>query len=129
MQGFLLRAKADRDQIRQNTPVPAREKLTIEAFRGLGRALAIDPRNSTVRSEQRRMLSELDRIVAIHLLAAEGGIEKGQFGEAGKELALLEDLNRRLGHGYDRELEALGYDLNYRWARAQRGGGLLRRRP
>jgi len=118
VQGFLQRSKAGRAQIRQDTPAPAREKLTIEAFGAISKALAIDPQNSTVRSEEKSMRSELERILASHRAAAEGKIEKGRFGEAEKDLALMGDLNRRLSHSHDREVESLTYNLNYRWARA-----------
>ncbi len=118
VQGFLQRSKAGKDQIRQDTPAPAREKLTIEAFRNLNRAMAIDPQNSAVRSEEKLMRSELDRIFASHQEAAEHKVEKAQFGEAEKDLTLMRELSRRLSHSYDREVESLAYNLNYHWARA-----------
>jgi hypothetical protein len=118
VEALLQRSKASKDQLREDTPIPAREKLTIESFRLIGRALAIDPANTSARSEERAMRSELSRVFESHRKAAEQNIEKAQFAEAGKELALLEELNRSLGHPFDREVESLGYGLNYRWARA-----------
>jgi hypothetical protein len=118
VQGLLQRSKTSQELIHKDTPDPAREKLTIEAFGSVSRALAIDPQNAAVRSEEKLLRSELDRIFAGHQEAAEREVEKGRFREAEKDLALLAELNRRLSHSRDREVESLAYDLNYRWARA-----------
>jgi hypothetical protein len=104
--------------IEVDTPAPAREKLTIEAFRSVSRALTLDPQNSTARSQEQDMRSELGRIFESRRKTAEQKVEKGQFGEAGRDLALLEELNRSMDHPFDREVESLSYSLSYRWARA-----------
>jgi hypothetical protein len=114
----LQRSKTTLALIEVDTPVPAREKLTIEAFRSVSRVLALDPKNSTARSRGEDMRSELGRIFESRRKKAEQKVEQGQFGEAGKDLAVLEELNRSMGHPYDRQVESLGYSLSYRWARA-----------
>jgi tetratricopeptide (TPR) repeat protein len=118
VKALLLRGKNTLALIEVDTPDPAREKLTIEAFRSVSRALALEPQNSTARGQERDMRAELDGIFESRRRKAEEKIEQGRFGEAGKDLELLEELNRSLGHPYDREAESLDYGLNYRWARA-----------
>jgi tetratricopeptide (TPR) repeat protein len=118
VQGLLHRGKTTLALIEVDTPEPAREKLTIEAFRSVSRALTLEPQSSAAKSQERDMRAELGRIFESRHKKAEQKIEKSQFGEAGKDLDLLEELNRSMGHPYDREVQSLDYSLNYRWARA-----------
>lgn len=114
---YVQRARSAVAQIKEDTPGPTRERLYVDAFRSVNRALAIDPESRDANAEKRAMRSELNDIVAAHLHSAQQKIDRGLFTEAQKELPLLQELDRTLGGAFARQVEDLAYDLNYRWAR------------
>jgi hypothetical protein len=115
---YLERSRTTRAQVKEGTPPATREKLFIEAFRDVNRVLAIDPGNRAARSEAESLRPTVNGIFAGRLEQARQLIAKSSFTEARREAALLEELNRRLEHAFDREVADLAYSLNYRWAKS-----------
>lgn len=94
------------------------EGAFIEAFRSLNQALAIEPGNRRLREEADALRPSIDVIFAERLRKAERLSAEARFGEALREVDLLEELNLRLEHSFDRELAELNYALNLQWARS-----------
>ena len=95
-----------------------REQKYLDAFRSFNRALAVDPQNRGAQSEKNSIVSAVEEIAAGRLDAAKELIAKSKFADAKEQAALLEELNHRLDHPFDRELEELKYSLYYNWARS-----------
>ncbi len=115
---YLASGRQARSKAKTESVVNAREKLYIEAFASFNRALAVEPQNSAAQTEKNSLATAVKAIVSEHLEGAKLLAAKGKFAEARKETALVEDLNRRLGHPFDGEVVELSYSLNYRWARS-----------
>ena len=115
---YLANGRQARSKAKTESVVNAREKLYIEAFASFNRALAVEPQNSAAQTEKNSLATAGKAIVSEHLEGAKLLAAKGKFAEARKEAALVEDLNRRLGHPFDGEVVELSYSLNYRWARS-----------
>jgi hypothetical protein len=115
---YLANGRQARSKAKTESVVNAREKLYIEAFASFNRALAVEPQNSAAQTEKNSLATAVKAIVSEHLEGAKLLAAKGKFAEARKEAALVEDLNRRLGHPFDGEVVELSYSLNYRWARS-----------
>jgi hypothetical protein len=115
---FLERGREARSQAEVQGAGAVREKLYLEAYSSFTRALAVDPRNAGARSEKDSLQASVNAILSEHLAGARQLAAKGKFAEAGKEAALVEELNRRLGRPFDDEITDLAYTLNYRWARS-----------
>jgi tetratricopeptide (TPR) repeat protein len=115
---YLERGRTARTRAKTEPAVAAREKLYMEAFGSFNRALAVEPENSGAQTELSSLAAAINDILRERLQGAQALVGKGQFAEARKEAALLEELNRRLGHPFDGEIAELGYTLHYRWARS-----------
>jgi hypothetical protein len=115
---YLESGRAARTQAMAGSDAAAREKLYLEAFRSFNRALAVDPQNRNTQSEKDSLRSAVNGILSERLAGAKRLVGEAKFAEARKEAVLLEELNRRLDHLFDREVEELGYTLYYRWARS-----------
>ena len=114
---YLERGRTARTRARAEDAA-ARDKLYIEAFGSFNRALAVEPQNSGAHTELDSLAAAVNQILRERLQSAQALVGKGQYAEARKEAALLEELNRRLGHPFDGEVAELGYTLHYRWARS-----------
>ena len=114
---YLEHGREARSQAKAGGTANAREKLYLEAYSSFNRALAVEPRNASARSEKQSLQAAVNAILTDHLAGARQLAAKGKYVEAGKESALVEDLNRRLGRPFDVEIAELNYTLNYRWAR------------
>ncbi len=115
---YLERGREVRSKARAESGAEAREKLYLEAFRSFNRVLAVEPQNPSARTEQASLAAAVNEILEERLEGARQLAAKGKYAEARKEGALLEELNRRLGHPLDAEVGELNYSLNYRWARS-----------
>ena len=115
---YLDSGRAARAQAMAGSDASAREKLYLEAFRSFNRALAVDPQNRNTQSEKDSLRSAVNDILSERLAGAKRLVGEAKFAEARKEAVLLEELNRRLDHPFDREVEDLAYTLHYRWARS-----------
>lgn len=115
---YLERSRTTRAQVKEGIPPTTREKLFIDAFRDLMRVLAIDPGNRAARSEADSLRPTVNGIFTGRLEQARQLIAESRFTEARQEAALLDELNRRLEHTFDREVAELVYLLNFRWAKS-----------
>ena len=115
---YLSNGRETRSRAKTESAVDAREKLYIEAFASFNRALAVEPQNSTAQTEKNSLATAVNAILSERLAGARQLAAKGKFAEARREAALVEELNRRLGHPFDGEIAELSYSLNYRWARS-----------
>ncbi len=115
---YLARGREARSQAKAAEAAAAREKLYLEAYGSFTRALAVEPQNAGARAEKDSLQAAVNAILTEHLTGARQLVAKGRFAEAGKEAALVEELNRRLGRPFDDEIAELSYTLNYRWARS-----------
>jgi len=115
---YLERGRETRSRAKTESAVDAREKLYIEAFASFNRALAVEPQSANARTEKNSLQAAVNAIITERLAGARQLAAKGKFAEARKEAALVEELNRRLGHPFDGEIAELNYSLNYSWARS-----------
>ena len=115
---YLARAKASLDKTDEKTPDAVREKLSIEAYQNVSRALAADPQNAAAPNLKATLGAELSRIVARRLESAEKLIASSRFADAKAQVVFLNDINRKLDNSYEADVRAASYLLNYRWARA-----------
>lgn len=113
----LARAKAATDKMDEKATDAVREKLTIEAFQQVSRALAADPQSMAAQNQKNALRSEISDIVARRLDAAQKLIAAQKFTEAKAQISLLNDLNRKLDNIFEAEVRGASYTLNYRWAR------------
>ena len=110
----LARSKAATDRIDEKTGETAREKLTIEAFQLASRALAADPQSADRPGPRRTpCVPPSAQIVKRRLEGAQKLIAAQRFTEAKSQIAAAGELNRKLGGGFDAELRAALYALNY----------------
>jgi hypothetical protein len=115
---YLARGREARARAKAESKPAAREKLYLEAYNSFTRALAVEPQNASARSEKDSLQAAVNAILGEHLSGARQLAAQGKFADAGKEAALVEELNRRLGRPLDAELAELKYSLNLRWARS-----------
>jgi hypothetical protein len=115
---YLAGGREARSKAKAETTAATREKLYLEAFRSFNRVLAVEPQSSSAKNEKESLESAVREIMGERLSRAQKLASQGKYAEARKEAALLEDLNRRLGHLFDGEIAELSYTLNYRWARS-----------
>jgi hypothetical protein len=115
---YLSNGREARSRAQEEPAAAAREKLYLEAFGSFSRALAVEPESSSARSEKDSLLAAVNAIMTERLDGAGRLAAQGKFAEARIEAALVEELNRRLGHPLDDELAELNYTLNYGWARS-----------
>jgi hypothetical protein len=114
----LARAKAAGAKLDEKAPEAAREKLTIEAFQQVSRALAVDPQSMAAQSQKTAMREEVSAIVKGRLDSVAKLTGAQRFAEAKGQVALLNDLNRKLDNSFDAEVRTASYTLNLRWAKA-----------
>jgi len=115
---YLSRAKASLDKTDEKTPDAVREKLSIEAYQNVSRALAADPQNAAAPNLKATLWAEISGIVARRLESAEKLIASSRFADAKAQVVFLNDINRKLDNSYEADVRAASYLLNYRWARA-----------
>jgi hypothetical protein len=116
--GYLARGKAALDKIDDKTPDAAREKLSIEAFQNVSRAITADPQSVAAQNSKNSLRAEVSRIAAGRLESAQKLIASQRFAEAKAQISLLNDLNRKLDNSFESDVRAASYTLNYRWAKA-----------
>jgi tetratricopeptide (TPR) repeat protein len=113
----LARAKTATDKIDGKAADAVRERLTIEAFLQVSRALAVDPQSVAAQNQKNALRSEISDIVARRLDTVQKLIAAQKFSEAKTQISLLNDLNRKLDNIFEAEVRGASYTLNYRWAR------------
>ncbi len=118
VEASLTRARQASDRIDGKTTGTAREKLTLEAFQHVSRALAADPRSQSAREQKAALRASISQIVEQRLAGVQKLIAAQSFADAKAQIAVLADLNRKLEGSFDAEVRAATYTLNYRWARA-----------
>jgi hypothetical protein len=118
LNSYISRAKASLGKITRDTPPTAREANSIDAYQNLSKAVAIDPQNSVATEQMRSLREELAKIFSRHVDNANKLIAGGKFDEANAEIAVLSDLNKKLGGGFDSKVRSTRYSLNYQWARS-----------
>jgi hypothetical protein len=106
------------DKVDDKTADAALEKLSIEAFQTVSRALAADPQSVAAQNMKNSLRAEISRIVARRLESAENLIASSLFADAKAQVVFLNDINRKLDNSYEADVRAASYLLNYRWARA-----------
>jgi len=113
---YLARARAATDKVDDKTADTAKEKQYAEAFQQAGRALAIEPRNSSAQNERASVRAELGKLVTRRVDRARKLIAAGNFADARTQVSALNDLNRRADSSFDTEVRQVTYSLNYTWA-------------
>lgn len=114
----LARAKAATGKRDEKTPEAVREKLTIEAFQEVSRALAVDPQSMAAKDQKTILREEISAIVKGRLDTVGKLTAAQRFPEAKAQIAVLNDLTRKLDRSFDAEVRAASYTLNLRWAKA-----------
>jgi hypothetical protein len=115
---YLQSGREARSQALAVSSSDLREQQYLDAFRSFNRVLAVDPQNRGAQAEKNSILASVQDIAAAHLDGARRLVGKSKFAEAQKEAVLVEELNLRLDHRFDRELEEFEYSLQYKWARS-----------
>lgn len=115
---YLTRGKAAMDKVDDKTPDAAREKLSIEAFQTVSRALAADPQSVAAQNMKNSLRAEISRIVADRLESAQKLIVSQRFADAKGQISLLNDLNRKLDNSFESDVRDASYTLNYKWAKS-----------
>ena len=115
---YLARGKAAMDKVDNKTPDSAREKLSIEAFQNVSRALAADPQSAAAQNMKNSLRAEISRIVADRLETAQKLIASQRFADAKGQISLLNDLSRKLDNSFESDVRDATYALNYKWAKA-----------
>jgi hypothetical protein len=118
VEASLARARAAMDKVDEKSSDAAREKLTVEAYQHVSRALAADPRSQAAQGQKASLRAGLMQVFQRRLAAVQKLIAAQSFAEAKAQAAVLSDLNRKLEGSFDAEVRSASYTLNYRWARA-----------
>ncbi len=118
VEASLAKARAATDKVDEKTTDAARERLAVEAFQQVSRALAADPRNQAAQAQKASLRASLSQAFQKRLAAVQKLIAAQSFAEAKGQLAQAADLNRKLEGSFDAEVRATTYTLNYRWARS-----------
>jgi len=113
---YLARAKAATDKVDDSTPDNVREKQYTEAFQQSGKALAIEPGNTSAQSGRTAARTQLTTLVTRRIDQAQKSIAAGRFNEARTQVSALSDLNRRVDNIFDTQVRQVTYSLNYTWA-------------
>jgi hypothetical protein len=118
VESSLARARAAADKVGDKTSDAAREKLTVEAYQQVSRALAADPGSQAAQGQKASLRAALTQVFQRRLAAVQKLTAAQGFSEAKAQIAVLTDLNRKLEGSFDAEVRSASYTLNYRWARA-----------
>jgi len=113
---YLAKAKAATAKLDAKSPDAVREKQYAEAYQQSGLALDVDPRSSGAQSQHDSAKSELAKLVAHRIAAAQKAIAAGNFGDARTQVSAVSDLNRRADNSFDTDIRQVTYSLNYQWA-------------
>jgi hypothetical protein len=113
---YLGRAKAAMDKVDDKTPDAARERLSIDAFQNVSRALSADPQSLAAGNLKDSLRSDVSRIASRRLENVQKLIAAQSFADAKAQVSLLNDLNRKLDNSIEADVRGVSYTLNYKWA-------------
>jgi len=113
---YLAKAKAATDKVDAKSTDTARERQYAEAYQQSGLALDVEPKSSGAQSQHDSARSELAKLVARRVAAAQKAIAAGNFGDARTQVSAANDLNRRADNSFDADVRQVTYSLNYQWA-------------
>lgn len=116
VKGYLDKSTALKQTIKPESTEAAKEKVYIEAFGLLTRAVEVEPNDFTVSQAYRELRTEVSAIIERRIEAFDALLAKNSFTEARSQIALLRELDAKIGRDFKDELVDVEYRLYFTWA-------------
>ncbi len=113
----LTEAEAVRVGVPADAPDAKKEKAYIQAFNLVARATDVEPRDVEGTRAYRQLRSDIARIVEKRLGGVEELSAEGRFDEAESVLAVVKELDSKIGRTFSSDIGKAEYSLNLAWAR------------
>jgi len=113
---FVEKSEKKRTSVAPDANDQVKEQATIDAFQIADRAVEIDPKNTDAATIRAELKVEIESILKRHIAELKGMNEAGSFAEAKTQIALLQELDGKIGKTFTNELTESEYDLYFSWA-------------
>jgi len=78
----------------------------------------IDPKSTAAQAQVSAVKAQIAKIVANDTTSVQKLVAVSKFADARTQLGAMNDLNRRTSNGFDADVRAASYTLNYSWAKS-----------
>lgn len=113
----LAEAEAITTSIQADTKESAKERLYVEAFNIVSKAIDVEPKDLEGTRAYRVLKSDMQSIVKKRLDKVHELYDSSSFVEAATVLSLVKELNGKTGRAFDSEIDKAEYGLHVSWAR------------
>lgn len=113
----LSEAEAAKAKLSPETKEAEKERILIAAFNLVLKARDVDPKDGKIKSGYESLKKDIALIVKKRLESINSLISKVYFTEAKNSLALLKDLDKKIGFEFSSELQSAEYNLYLSWAK------------
>lgn len=113
---YLEKSAAAQKPLAEAANDAAKERIYIEAFNLVSRATDLEPNDFDANQAYRELRQNIEGIVKRRIETLKKLYSSNEFSDARSQLALLKDLNAKIGQTFKNELKSAEYDLYYSWA-------------
>lgn len=113
---YLERCDSALKKINKNTTDETKDKLYLEAFTHVSKALDIEPKHVEATRQKQELVASISAIINTRISSLEEFYKKGDFTSASNAINQLRELNKKLSNTFSQKLNDAEYVMYYKWA-------------